>query len=131
MLSTTVVMFRSVTLTIRSAISLGTRPLKFQITLTTGMLMLGKMSVGVRRIERTPMTKIRMDITTKVYGLRNASRTIHICIPLSLLNLLGFRLASSHRLLLLGKPGQRIPNQPQNLHVPTGGSECRTRSRQG
>src|ERR1700722_4837338 len=110
MLSTTVVMFRSVTLTIRSAISLGTRPLKFQITLTTGMLMLGKMSVGVRRNERTPMTKIRMDITTKVYGLRNASRTIHIYIPLSLL--LGFRLASSHRLLLLGKQGQRIPNQP-------------------
>src|SRR5947208_13071858 len=46
--------------------------------LITGMLMLGKMSVGVRKIARTPITRMSMDITTKVYGRRNASLTIHI-----------------------------------------------------
>jgi hypothetical protein len=48
------------------------------MTLTTGISMFGKMSVGVRRIETTPRIKSRMDATTKVYGLRSASRTIHI-----------------------------------------------------
>ncbi len=46
--------------------------------LITGMLMLGKMSVGVRKIASTPITKMSIAITTNVYGRRNASRTIHI-----------------------------------------------------
>src|SRR5207244_9084192 len=52
--------------------------LKFQIMLMTGMLMLGKISVGVRTIASPPMIKMSMDTTTNVYGRRNASRTIHI-----------------------------------------------------
>ncbi len=58
--------------------SLGTRPEKFQMMLTTGMLIFGKMSVGVRKIASVPMIRMRMAITTIVYGRRNASRTIHI-----------------------------------------------------
>jgi hypothetical protein len=46
--------------------SFGTMPLKTQMTLTTGMLMFGKMSVGVRKIDTAPITKISMDITTNV-----------------------------------------------------------------
>src|SRR5579864_3033479 len=78
MLSTVVVSARSVMLIIRSFMSLGTRPLKLQMMLTTGMLILGKMSVGVRKISRTPIARMRMAMTTNVYGRRNASRTIHI-----------------------------------------------------
>jgi hypothetical protein len=73
MLSTTVVRFRSVTLTMRSLISCGTRPLKLQMILTTGILMFGKISVGVRKIDTTPMTRIKMVMTTKVYGRRSAN----------------------------------------------------------
>ena len=40
--------------------------------------MLGKISVGVRKIAIPPITRIRMAITTKVYGRRNANLTIHI-----------------------------------------------------
>ena len=40
--------------------------------------MFGKMSVGVRRIENTPSSVIRMASTKKVYGRRSASLTIHI-----------------------------------------------------
>jgi hypothetical protein len=36
------------------------------------------MSFGVRRIDKTPKIKTTMDATTKVYGRRKASRTIHI-----------------------------------------------------
>src|ERR1700689_708453 len=48
------------------------------MTLTTGISMLGKMSVGVRKIATGPNISSRIDITTNVYGLRNANRTIHI-----------------------------------------------------
>ena len=65
-LSTVVVSARSVMLTMRSAMSSGTMPLKFQIMLTTGMLMLGKISVGVRTIASPPMIKMSMDTTTNV-----------------------------------------------------------------
>src|SRR6267378_206056 len=50
MLSTTVVMLRSVIETILSANSCGGSPLKVQMTLTTGISMFGKMSIGVRTI---------------------------------------------------------------------------------
>src|ERR1700693_5470467 len=48
------------------------------MTLTTGISMFGKMSVGVRRMATGPNMSNKIDITTKVYGLRNANRTIHI-----------------------------------------------------
>jgi hypothetical protein len=40
----------------RSLMSFGTMPLKLEMMLTTGMLMLGKMSVEVGKIESTPIT---------------------------------------------------------------------------
>src|SRR4029077_6304934 len=46
--------------------------------LTTGISMVGKISVGVRTIASPPMIRMRIDITTKGYAPRNASRTIHI-----------------------------------------------------
>src|SRR6266481_2539157 len=46
--------------------------------LTTGMLMFGKMSVGVRKIDNVPRIKIRIASTTNVYGRFNATLTIHI-----------------------------------------------------
>src|ERR1700730_677880 len=46
--------------------------------LTTGMLMFGKISVGVRTIASAPMIRMSMANTTKVYGRCNASLTIHI-----------------------------------------------------
>ncbi len=42
------------------------RPVYVQTTLTTGMSMLGKMSLGVSRIVRAPRTRTRSDMTTKV-----------------------------------------------------------------
>src|SRR5271155_2025749 len=46
--------------------------------LTTGILIFGKMSVGVRRMTMGPRIKSSRATTTKVYGRRSASRTIHI-----------------------------------------------------
>src|SRR5260370_4253862 len=46
--------------------------------LTTGMLILGNMSVGVRMIASGPRMSRSMASTTNVYGLRRASRTIHM-----------------------------------------------------
>src|SRR5438067_112713 len=42
------------------------------------MLMLGKMSVGVREIASGPTKRIASAITTKVYGRVSAIRTIHM-----------------------------------------------------
>src|SRR5688572_3163554 len=50
------------------------------MTLITGMSISGKISFGVRKMDRSPRTTIRTDITTKVYGRRRARRTIHICV---------------------------------------------------
>src|SRR6266849_2332855 len=63
---------------IRLAMSCGASPVKFQMMLTTGMLMFGKMSVGVRKIESVPRIKIRMASTTNVYGRLSATLTIHM-----------------------------------------------------
>src|ERR1700722_5086994 len=60
------------------AISSGGRPVEFQITEMTGMLMFGKISVGVPSTERTPKIAIRIAITTKGYGRASASRTIAV-----------------------------------------------------
>src|SRR5579859_4376913 len=78
MSSTTVVRFRSVMEMIRSAMSCGARPLNVQIMLTTGILMFGKISVGVRTIASDPRIRIRMAITTMVCGCFSASLTIHM-----------------------------------------------------
>src|ERR1700722_15019919 len=45
---------------------------------TTGMLMVGKMSVAVRAIASAPKRKIRMARTMNVYGRCSAIRTIHM-----------------------------------------------------
>ena len=50
------------------------------MTLTTGMLISGKMSIGMETTETAPRTAISSARTTKVYGRRSASRTIHICV---------------------------------------------------
>src|ERR1700730_3840407 len=60
------------------SISLAGRPEYDQITVTTGISILGKMSVGVVAIDVKPRTRIRMEATMKVYGLFSASRTIHM-----------------------------------------------------
>src|ERR1700747_2043879 len=65
---TMVCALRSVPSTRRVAISSGDRPVYLQMVATTGILMLGKMSVGVREIENTPSSVITMARTMKVYG---------------------------------------------------------------
>src|SRR5580698_10454273 len=45
---------------------------------TTGMLMVGKISVAVRTIASAPNRKIRMARTMNVYGRCSAIRTIHM-----------------------------------------------------
>ncbi len=62
----------------RVAISSGDRPVYFHTVATTGILMLGKMSVGVRQIANMPSSRITMARTMKVYGRLSASLTIHI-----------------------------------------------------
>src|ERR1700730_11240035 len=62
----------------RVAISSGDRPVYFHTVATTGILMLGKMSVGVRQIANMPRSMIAMARTMKVYGRLSASLTIHI-----------------------------------------------------
>ncbi len=63
---TVVVMPRSLLVTMRLAISGAERPVKFHTTVTTGMSMLGKMSVGIVRMLKTPKIKIKNAKTTKV-----------------------------------------------------------------
>src|SRR3984893_9770509 len=48
------------------------------MTVTTGMLMRGKMSMGMVTMDSTPMTAINRASTTNVYGRARASRTIHM-----------------------------------------------------
>ena len=49
-----------------------------QATAITGMLMFGKISVGVRKIMTGLRTKMSTARTMKVYGRSSATRTIHI-----------------------------------------------------
>src|ERR1700736_5241283 len=72
--------------------------------LTTGMLIFGKMSVGVRSAASVPRIKIRIAITTNVYGRLKASFTIHICIPLPCYTFCVFGFASFRRIFLLRNP---------------------------
>src|SRR6266404_1082389 len=75
---TVVCALRSVPRIMRVAISSGDRPVYFHTVATTGILMLGKMSVGVRQIANMPSSVIAMASTMKVYGRLSASLTIHI-----------------------------------------------------
>ena len=52
--------------TTRVSISWGGRPPTLKITLMTGMSIVGKMSVGIRRIDTTPPMTISIAITMKV-----------------------------------------------------------------
>ena len=52
------------------------------MTVTTGMLMAGKMSTVMVTIAPTPRTEIKRAMTTNVYGRRSASLTIHILVCL-------------------------------------------------
>src|ERR1700751_3962923 len=68
----------------RFAICSGESPVYCQMMETTGMLMLGKMSVGVLRTASGPRIINRSARTAKVYGRRSARRTIHISFQLLL-----------------------------------------------
>src|SRR5580765_7354883 len=78
MLSTTVVRMRSKPVVKRPSISSGFSPVNCQATATTGILIFGKMSVGVRWITTGLANKINSERTIKVYGRLSASLTIHI-----------------------------------------------------
>ena len=67
--SFTTAMTNSLKVVTRCSISFAGRPEYDQMTVTTGISILGKMSVGVVAIEETPRTRIRMEATMKVYGL--------------------------------------------------------------
>jgi hypothetical protein len=52
------------------------------MTEMTGILIDGKISLGVPRMARTPAIRMKMANTMKVYGLLSARLTIHIkCCP--------------------------------------------------
>src|SRR5271154_6070262 len=78
MSSTSVVSDRSYGVVIRCAMSWAEKPLYDQTTLTTGMLMFGKISVGVRMIASGPRMNKSTATTMNVYGRLKASLTIHI-----------------------------------------------------
>ncbi len=59
-------MARSAMVMTRFSMSSGEMPVYVQMTLTTGMLMSGKMSVDIVVIASPPRTKISKAITTKV-----------------------------------------------------------------
>jgi hypothetical protein len=63
---TVVVMARSVTVTKRAAIFSGATPEKLQITPTTGMLILGKMSVDIRAMVTIPSRTMSIAMIVKV-----------------------------------------------------------------
>src|SRR6267378_1239769 len=69
---------RSRTVVMRCSISTGAMPWYCQITVTTGIGIVGKMSTGVVRIAKAPPMSTRMATEMKVYGRRSATRTSHI-----------------------------------------------------
>src|SRR5579862_1544802 len=86
--------------------------------LTTGMLMLGKMSVGVRKIATIPMT-------TNVEGRRNANLTIHIACPENSFDPLCC--ADLLRLIWDGKRYRISATASVATAVPRPGNHCRIR----
>src|SRR5215471_2458880 len=75
---TVVVRPRSNPETMRLAISSADMPVYCQTAVTTGMLMFGKMSVGVRAMAIGPTKRITTASTMNVYGRFRAMRTIHM-----------------------------------------------------
>src|SRR4029077_1024401 len=75
MLFTVVVSARWNGVMMRPAIWSGGRPVNCHTTLITGMLISGKMSVGVRSQDSVPAIRISSASTTNVYGRRSAIRT--------------------------------------------------------
>ena len=73
---TVVVSARWNSVVMRPAICSGGRPVYCQATAITGMLMSGKMSVGVRNAASGPMMSSSSASTTNVYGRCSAMRTI-------------------------------------------------------
>src|SRR5216684_7952276 len=67
------------------AIASAGRPVELNTTLITGMLMFGKISVGVRSADAVPKIRISTAMTINVYGRRRARRTTPI-ITFSLVN---------------------------------------------
>ncbi len=63
---TVVVMPRSLLLVMRPAISSAERPANCHTTLTTGMLMFGKISVGIDRMLKAPIKSNKIAKTAKV-----------------------------------------------------------------
>src|SRR6185295_289960 len=82
MLLTVVVIARSEMVTMRPSTSFGESPLNCQMIEMTGMLIAGKMSMGVRAMVSTPPMAMSIAITMNVYGRRRARRTIHMTSPL-------------------------------------------------
>src|SRR2546428_7842378 len=78
MWSTNVVRMRSKAVVNRPSISSGFRPVNCQATAITGMLIFGKISVGVRRIMTGLANRISSAKTINVYGRFRATLTIHI-----------------------------------------------------
>src|SRR5262245_49524988 len=77
-LSTVVVRMRSKPVVNRPSISSGFRPVNCQATATTGILIFGKISVGVRWIITGLISRINSARTINVYGRLRATLTIHI-----------------------------------------------------
>src|SRR5438876_9207919 len=77
------------------------------MTLTTGRLIAGKMSIGMETTETIPSTAINSARTTNVYGRRSASRTIHIYVRFLMVRI---GLKSRVRILagLAGWTGHRV-----------------------
>src|SRR3954462_1179703 len=82
MLETAKLVENSLKVVICRSISSVESPPYCQTMLTTGMSMLGKMSVGVRRMLATPSITMSSAMTMNVLGRRRASRTIHMLIYL-------------------------------------------------
>src|SRR5580658_1897902 len=78
MLSTSVVRPFSKGVVSRVSRSSGFSPVYVHATEMTGMSILGKMSVGVRRMTAGLNKRIRIARTTNVYGRLRASLTIHM-----------------------------------------------------
>src|SRR5579862_4626128 len=74
---------RSESSTTRASMSAGSMPGYVQTTATTGMSINGKMSTAMRCAERTAMSSSTRQATAIVYGLRRASRTIHMMLAQS------------------------------------------------
>src|SRR5258708_6788543 len=71
---TVVVNARSVTVTMRPSISVGDKPLYDQMTVTTGMLMDGKMSTGIVEMKGAERKRGSTESKINVWGRRRARR---------------------------------------------------------